>query len=152
MFCVHCGKEINNDCTFCEFCGTNVKTNNNVPPNSDFTDNNYGNNYNNYNNNNRDPNFNGYNSNNNNSYNNNGYNNNYYPSRDEPSALYAILCFFFPVVGLILYLVWKEQYPFRAHSCGKGALISVIVYAILIVLYIILIVVFVSSYGGYSSY
>ena len=28
--------------------------------------------------------------------------------------------------------------PMRAHSCGKGALISVIVYAAIVVLYLIL--------------
>lgn len=57
---------------------------------------------------------------------------------DAPSGGYAVLCFFFPVVGLILYLVWKDQFPMRAKSCGKGALVGVIVYvASIIILYII---------------
>lgn len=57
---------------------------------------------------------------------------------DAPSGGYAVLCFFFPVVGLILYLVWKDQFPIRAKSCGKGALVGVIVYvALIILLYII---------------
>ena len=55
-----------------------------------------------------------------------------------PSAGFAVLCFFFPIVGLILYLVWKDSMPMRAHSCGKGALISVIVYAAITVLYLII--------------
>jgi hypothetical protein len=25
------------------------------------------------------------------------------------------------MVGLILYLVWKDSYPLRARSCGRGA-------------------------------
>ena len=28
---------------------------------------------------------------------------------------------------MILYLVWKAEYPLKAKSCGKGALIGVIV-------------------------
>ena len=58
---------------------------------------------------------------------------------DAPSAGFAVLCFLFPVVGLILYLVWKDNYPLKARSCGKGALIGVIVSVAASVLYVILI-------------
>lgn len=37
---------------------------------------------------------------------------------------FAVLGFFFPIVGLILYLVWHTEYPLKAKSCGKGALIG----------------------------
>ena len=37
------------------------------------------------------------------------------------------LGFFIPIVGLILYLVWKDQTPLKAKSAGKGALIGAIV-------------------------
>ena len=53
---------------------------------------------------------------------------------DARSAGLGILCFFLPIVGLILYIVWKDTYPLKAKSCGKGALISVIVYAVLMLL------------------
>ena len=46
---------------------------------------------------------------------------------DAPSAGFAVLCFFFPILGLILYLVWREESPLKAKSCGKGALIGVCV-------------------------
>ena len=46
---------------------------------------------------------------------------------DAPSAGFSVLCFFFPLIGLILYLIWKDTLPLRARSCGKGALIGVIV-------------------------
>lgn len=52
-------------------------------------------------------------------------------SRDASSAGFAVLSFFIPLVGLILFLVWFDSYPKRARSCGKGALIAVIVYIIL---------------------
>ena len=47
--------------------------------------------------------------------------------QDAPSGGFAVLCFFFTLIGLILYLVWKDTMPLRARSCGKGALIGVIV-------------------------
>lgn len=46
---------------------------------------------------------------------------------DAPSFGFAILGFLIPLVGLILYLVWKDTTPQKAKSCGKGALIGVIV-------------------------
>ena len=62
---------------------------------------------------------------------------------DAPSTGFAILGFFFPLVGLILWLIWKDQTPLKAKSCGKGALIGVIVsvvsYILIYVLYFVLI-------------
>jgi hypothetical protein len=45
---------------------------------------------------------------------------------DASSIGFAILCFFIPLLGLILFLVWKDQSPLKAKSCGKGALAGVI--------------------------
>ena len=53
---------------------------------------------------------------------------------DAPSGGYAALGFFFPLVGLILYCVWKDQFPLRAKSAGKGALAGVITWVSLTVL------------------
>lgn len=44
---------------------------------------------------------------------------------DEPSIWFTLLGVFFPLVGLILYLVMKDETPLRAKSAGKGALIGV---------------------------
>jgi hypothetical protein len=46
---------------------------------------------------------------------------------DAPSGGFAVLGFLFPVVGLILFIVWNNSSPKKAKSCGKGALIGVIV-------------------------
>lgn len=68
--------------------------------------------------------------NNTNNYNPNPYQqNNSVP--DAPSFGFAVLGFLIPVVGLILYLVWKDTTPLKAKSAGKGALISVIVSVVL---------------------
>ncbi len=55
--------------------------------------------------------------------------------KDESSIGYALLGFFIPIVGLILFLMWKEEYPLRAKSAGKGALVSVIVSVVLGIIY-----------------
>lgn len=47
--------------------------------------------------------------------------------KTQPSPGIAVLSFFFPIVGLILYLVWMDSEPGKAKSAGKGALIGVIV-------------------------
>ena len=54
---------------------------------------------------------------------------------NEPaSAGWGVLGFFFPVVGLILYLVWYDNHRKRAKVAGKGALIGVIAYVVFYVL------------------
>lgn len=64
---------------------------------------------------------------------------------DAPSTGFGVLGFFFPVVGLILYLVWKDQTPLKAKSAGKGALIGVIVSVVGSCLYAVLIASLLSS-------
>lgn len=59
----------------------------------------------------------GYNPNYNQGYN-QGYNQNY---NDAPSTGYAVLGFFIPIVGLILYFVEKDKTPLKAKSALKGA-------------------------------
>lgn len=62
-----------------------------------------------------------------------GYNPYYYapqpqaPVQNEGSGFgYGCLGFFFPLVGLILFLVWRNEHPTRSKSAGIGALIRVI--------------------------
>ena len=70
--------------------------------------------------------------------------------QDAPSGGMTALDFFFPIVGLILYLVWKDQTPLKAHSAGKGALIGVIVWtALSILLGILSVVILMLIVGSY---
>jgi hypothetical protein len=64
---------------------------------------------------------------------------------DAPSGGFAVLSFFIPIVGLILWLVWKDQYPKKAKSCGKGALIGAIVSLTFSMLYVCIVTVFTAS-------
>ncbi len=51
-----------------------------------------------------------------------------------------LLGFFVPVAGLILFGIWREQYPKKAKSCGWGALISLILMILLFILYFVILV------------
>lgn len=43
------------------------------------------------------------------------------------SVLWGILGYFIPIVGLVLFIVWKETKPKDSKAAGLGALIRVIV-------------------------
>ena len=79
----------------------------------------------------------------------------YVDPNDAPSGGFAVLGFFFPLVGLILFLVWQDTMPRRAKSCGKGALTSVIVSASLVLLTFIAIAVIaaigIGMHGAYAA-
>lgn len=59
-------------------------------------------------------------------------NGNYMYVQDAPSTGFAILCFCFPIVGLILYCVWRETLPQRAKSAGVGGLLGFVIGAVLV--------------------
>ncbi len=67
----------------------------------------------------------------------------YYPPQvpmDAPSPGMAALGFFFPIVGLILYCIWKSDRPQRANSAGKGALAGFITNIGISILYSVLLI------------
>lgn len=46
---------------------------------------------------------------------------------DDGGVGWLVLGLFIPIVGLILYLVWKDTKPLSAQQAGKGALIGFII-------------------------
>lgn len=129
MFCSKCGKEVDGNVTFCPNCGNSVNSQpSNPPPN-------------NLNQKLTPPQ--GYNQ---------PQNNNLL---DTGSIGWGVLGFFFPLVGLILFLIWNSERPKSAKMAGKGALISVIISVVCGILFGILIGVVmamaVDSAGGYYT-
>ncbi len=57
---------------------------------------------------------------------------------DSSSILYLLLGLWQPMIGLILYLIWKDEKPLAAHNAGKGALIGVIASALIGVIFALL--------------
>jgi drug/metabolite transporter (DMT)-like permease len=71
-------------------------------------------------------------------------------SVDTGSAGWSLLGFFFPLIGLILFLLWRKDQPRNSSAAGKGALVSVIVSVIgSVVSYIIYMIAIALIYGGY---
>ena len=105
MFCPKCGGQVGQDDAFCRNCGTSLKLSdplNESVPDGRFSDGSP-----------RPP---------------------QYPapakpdsSAEKPSGWWGALGFFFPVIGLVLFLVWNGDYPARAKKIGIGALIGAIV-------------------------
>lgn len=56
-------------------------------------------------------------------------------------AGWGILSFLIPLVGLILFLMWKTERPKTASVCGKCALAAVIVEVVAVIIYVIIAVV-----------
>lgn len=59
-------------------------------------------------------------------------------NNDNGGFLWGLLGCCIPVVGLILFLVWKDQKPRTAKAAGIGALISVILSVIVYVIYFVI--------------
>lgn len=57
---------------------------------------------------------------------------------DAPNLGMALLGFFIPIVGLVMYFVLEKTEPLKAKSAGKGALISVIVSAVVTILILVI--------------
>ena len=54
--------------------------------------------------------------------------------KNHASAGYAILGLFIPIVGLVLYLVWKDEKPGDARAAGIGAIVGVCANLFLVIL------------------
>lgn len=109
--CKNCGKEIPDDAVFCSYCGEQVMGNdvNSGLENSSSYQNS---NYNSYQNDN---------------YQNNNYNDYNKDYNDSGNGGWGLLGCCIPIVGLILWLVWKNEKPKTARVAGIGALVGVII-------------------------
>lgn len=68
------------------------------------------------------------------------------------TAGWGVLGFFIPIVGFILWLIWKEEHPARAKSAGIGCLVSICLGVVGVILYaIIFFVILGIGVGAYAS-
>ena len=137
-YCSKCGQIADDDARYCKKCGVSFfgksgeydesKRYNNDKCNSGCNNSGYDN-YNSYDgcNDNKSGGNSNNNSNNNNSNGDNGYSFNVNLSKESANLLLLVLGFFVPIVGLVLYIVYKDSEPEKAKAAGKGALISVCV-------------------------
>lgn len=59
-------------------------------------------------------------------------------NNDNGGFLWGLLGCCIPVVGLILFLVWKDSKPKTAKAAGIGALISVILSVVFYIIYFVI--------------
>ncbi|MBD5556826.1 MAG: hypothetical protein HDQ95_16170 [Roseburia sp.] len=59
-------------------------------------------------------------------------------TEDKGGFLWGLLGCCIPIVGLILFLVWKDSKPKTAKAAGIGALVCVIVYVVFYILMAVL--------------
>lgn len=65
---------------------------------------------------------------------------------------WGILGFFIPIVGFILWLIWKDEHPARAKSAGIGCLVSICLGVVGVILYVVLVFVILGiGVGAYAS-
>lgn len=55
-------------------------------------------------------------------------------ANDKGGFLWGLLGFCIPIVGLVLFLVWKGSKPKTAKAAGIGALVSVVIGVIFYIL------------------
>ena len=60
------------------------------------------------------------------------------PVQTQGNAIFGVLGFCIPIVGLVLFLVWNQERPMDAKYAGIGALINVGLGVILFIFMVIL--------------
>ena len=52
---------------------------------------------------------------------------------DGPSVGCGILGFLIPLVGLIMFIVWRKDFPQKSKSAGIGALVSIVLWVVIVI-------------------
>lgn len=52
---------------------------------------------------------------------------------EKGSAGWLVLGLFFPVIGFILWLVWKDSKPGDSRMAGKGTLIGIVISVVIVI-------------------
>ncbi len=58
---------------------------------------------------------------------------------------WGLLGFCIPLIGLILFLVWRTDRPKTSKAAGLGALIGVISYFVFVIIYVVIIIAIIGS-------
>lgn len=139
MFCKSCGQQIDDHALACPQCGAATTAQTQAPPPPQYQQPAY-----------QQPTYQQPN------YQQNAYQQPYQaaPVVDVPSGGMKLLSFCIPIVGLILFITWKDQKPVSAKAMGKAALIGFILGMVLSIAYyiVVFVVIGAASYADYSYY
>ncbi len=70
---------------------------------------------------------------------------------DSDPVGWGFLGFFIPIVGFILWLVWKNDYPKRARAAGIGCLVSVVLGVVATLLSYVIVFAAMGSFTAFAS-
>ena len=74
------------------------------------------------------------------------------PGKDSPSFFYSVMGFFFPVIGLILCLVFENSKPLTAKAFRNGAIWGFVLHCVLVALVVIFYaLIFASVFSGIAG-
>ena len=82
---------------------------------------------------------------------NDAYNNQPEQKDDSDPVGWGFLGFFIPIVGFILWLVWKNDYPKRARASGIGCLVAVVLGVVGTILSYIIVILAMGSVAAFAS-
>ncbi|MCJ7855892.1 hypothetical protein MUJ63_06185 [Lachnospiraceae bacterium NSJ-143] len=71
--------------------------------------------------------------------------------QDNGGFLWGLLGCCIPIVGLVLFLVWKDQKPKTAKAAGIGALVAVILWVVFYVLVFVIMGLSMAALGTYTA-
>lgn len=71
--------------------------------------------------------------------------------QDGTHAGYALLSLFFPIIGLLLCLLWRPGYPLLSKSCLKGTVIGGILQILSVVIVVIVVCVLAFAIPGAAA-
>ena len=157
MYCHNCGKQVGDNSRFCRYCGADLRegASKHEQGGTDAADGQDAQEK-------KSDDLFGFNAQNGGQQGNGGYNapppqyTRYTDPDDRRSVGFGVLGFFIPLVGFILWLVWRDSMPQRARSCAIGALVGVIVYVIFVIISVALSLTFAADifeeYYYYYSY
>lgn len=157
MYCHNCGKQVGDNSRFCRYCGADLRegASKHEQGGTDAADGQGAHEK-------KSDDLFGFNAQNGGQQGSGGYNapppqyTRYTDPDDRRSVGFGVLGFFIPLVGFILWLVWRDSMPQRARSCAIGALVGVIVYVIFAIISVALSLTFAADifeeYYYYYSY
>ncbi len=157
MYCHNCGKQVGDNSRFCRYCGADLRegASKHEQDGTDAADGQGAQEK-------KSDDLFGFNAQNGGQQGSGGYNapppqyTRYTDPDDRRSVGFGVLGFFIPLVGFILWLVWRDSMPQRARSCAIGALVGVIVYVIFVIISVALSLTFAADifeeYYYYYSY
>lgn len=70
---------------------------------------------------------------------------------DKKDNALNVLCFFFPIIGLIYWAIKRDEKPICAASAGKSALIGVCVFTVVPILLWLIAAIFIGLVGAFTS-